>query len=69
MVGPQLLMLLVAWVYVGSSKMELAAKFTPKSVGGLVGVLGSLTAPYSIQIEIQIEIKLKYKCKYKYKQE
>ena len=33
-------------VYVGTSKMELAPKFTPKSVGGLVGVLGSLTAPY-----------------------
>ena len=44
-------------VYVGSRKMELAAKFTPKSVGGLVGVLGSLTAPCSIQSEIQIKIE------------
>ena len=45
-------------VYVGSSKMELAPKFTPKSVGGLVGVLGSLTAPYSIQTEIQIQTQM-----------
>ena len=44
-------------VYVGSSKLELAAKFTPKVCRRFSGVLGSLTAPYSIQNQIQIQIQ------------
>ena len=64
-------------VYVGSSKLELAAKFTPKVCRRFSGVLGSLTAPYSIQnqiqiqiqaqIQIQIQMKQKHKCPYEYK--